>query len=80
MNPQPVVLASGDTSIYAETLEQCLKSTWQFHGTLVQNICDGGTYYIPNGFWDYAVLIIGMSILAGIALFIFFGLLRIIFD
>ena len=51
----PVVPIEGDVSIYAENLSQCLKTTYQFSGRAIHNICDGTQYFIPNGFWDYAL-------------------------
>lgn len=62
----PVVPVNGNTSIYTENLDQCIKGTYQFAGTLYQNICDGSEYFIANGFWDFAIIFIIASV--GIAL------------
>jgi len=34
-----------------ESLKECLKGTYQWSGTLYQNICDGSTYFVANGFF-----------------------------
>lgn len=61
--------------ISSKTLEQCLKSTSQFSGTLYQNICDGTQYFVASGFWDYAgsllILGIGVAVLAALVGMVF---------
>lgn len=74
-NVTPVVPITDDVSVYSSTLDQCLKVTNQFSGSLYQNICDGSQYFIPLGFWDYMVFIsittiITILTLAVLALFI----------
>ncbi len=63
-----VVTEAGNYNFYAETLDQCLKATNQFSGVLYQNICDGSTYFVASGFWDYAVPFIGLAIGLGMIL------------
>ena len=75
-NTLPIAPVEGGTSIYTSSLDECIKGTYQFSGTLYQNICDGTEYFVANGFWDYSLGF--FFLLVGIVLFVIF--LRIIFD
>ena len=66
-----VLSTGGDVNVKSETLEQCLKSTTRFGETFYQNICDGSSYIVPFGFWDFALIIIlGLFGIATIILFL----------
>ena len=76
MGTKVLVPVSGDSSVYAETLSECLKSTYQFRGTLYQNICDGTEYFVALGFWDFA----GFLMLMFICIVFSLLLLKILFN
>ena len=74
-----VITTGGDISLYAETLEQCLKTTAHFSGKTIWNICEGTSTYVPFGFWDMA----GLSVLfaVGVVVVMFLSiLLMVAFD
>lgn len=71
-----LVTEAGEYSFYASNLEQCLKGSSQLRGILYQNICDGTSYFVPAGFWDYAL---GFVLLAfGVCIII--AILKMILD
>ena len=74
--PIPILQGAQDLQFYSENLEQCLKTTFQFKGALIQNICNNTTHFIPNGFWDY--ITISFLFIIGFLLMMFF--LKVILD
>jgi len=81
MNPTTGVLTTGgDIKIDSQTLEQCLKSTSNFSGTLVQNICTGQHYLVPLGFWDYAVYFTLIALGISFALLLLFFAFKVLTD
>jgi len=46
-----------DLNQASQTLEQCLKMVAKFTGTTYMNICNSTTYFVPFGFWDYAIIL-----------------------
>lgn len=47
-----------------QTLEQCLKATYNLTGTIYTNICDSTTYFIPNGSLDFLGIIAVFGLVA----------------
>ena len=72
----PLVPVSGDTQIYQENLDQCLKGEYQLEGTVYHNVCTGESNFVPNGFWDYSVAFtfLGLGLLVVVTFF------KVIFD
>ena len=42
-----------NNTLNIETLSECLKSTTHFSGITYQNICDGSSYFLAFGFWEF---------------------------
>jgi hypothetical protein len=40
------------TEIYSKTIAECLKTTSDFSGDTIQNICTGQINFVANGSWD----------------------------
>ena len=59
-NPQQIQMTEG-----------CLKATLNFKGSTYQNVCDGSSYYVPNGSLDYVS--IGLMLIIGIVVVSLFG-------
>lgn len=59
-----------------QSVSDCVKGTYHFSYTLYQNICDGTTAMISNGFWDYA----GFLMLSLIFVVLLLILITVIFD
>jgi|WetSurMetagenome_2_1015567.scaffolds.fasta_scaffold599724_2 hypothetical protein len=59
MNPTTAIIATtSSVNVNSQTLEQCLKGSYQFAGTQYYNICNGTSYFIANGFWDITLGVI----------------------
>jgi len=58
-----------------QTVSNCLKTTENFSQTIYQNVCDGTSYIVTNGFWDY----MGLFLLSGIGIGFVLMLLAFIF-
>ena len=54
-----------------QNVMDCIKATSHFAGTQYKNICDGTTYFVANGFWDYiayfGLLLLGITMIGVLA-------------
>ena len=61
------ILASGvENPQQFQNVGECIKTTEHFSNTVYQNVCDGTSYIVQNGFWDYCGLLLLASL--GIAI------------
>lgn len=60
---QGVLTTGGDISMYAATLEQCLKTEYNLTGRTIHNICEQSEVFIPGGAIDHlatAVVVVAL--------------------
>jgi hypothetical protein len=63
-----------------QSVVDCIKSTSKLLGTQYTNICDGTSYFVALGFWDY-IGITMLCLLGFMFLFVLIGFFyRLIFD
>lgn len=68
------IIATATTSsvnVSSQSLADCIHQSSRFYDTLYVNICNGSSYSVPNGFWDYAAcLFVGAIALFVVAIMI----------
>lgn len=78
---ETAVLATGVANPQQfQNVGECIKSTEQYAQRIYQNVCDGTSYVVANGFWNYIGLWLITVFLIAATLFLIFFMFKAIFD
>ena len=75
-----IVTGGIDNPQQFQNVGECIKTTEYYSQTVYQNVCDGTSYVVQNGFWDYAGLWILVGMGVGICIFFLLVVLRLALD